>query len=437
MTSRLISPQELKVPQREVICGGYSVVKALGRGTFGTVYQVEKDGKVYALKKYSVVADENGISHDVISELDILQRVNHPNVLSAANVFTDNDDNLCVVLPLIFSDMSKQFHRICLVRHKVITSMLCGIAYLHANNIAHLDLKPSNILMDDLYKTVDVKIADYGLAQLCFSNKKYTQPVVSLWWRSPELLNPRADTTFGMKDDIWAAGVIILQIYLGREDIFGDVRTPKDLYNIVSKSFTSPADKKANLEAIDNPELADLVSKMLEVDERKRITSEEILRHPYYTRYSCKTPKIEVLPGSRQGLLHIDRKKWYGYIFEICKGKPKLHYPFLLFVDLCDRFYASKKDIITGDLIPYSVFGCFHIALKLYGVFISTKELSDVTSGQIKPERINQAEAFICQTLNYKLYGGIAIILTNNNDENVKILKRLVDGETVADLLRP
>ncbi len=64
--------------------------------------------------------------------------------------------------------------------------LLSGVAHLHDNWIIHRDLKTSNLLLS--HKGV-LKIADFGLAREYGSPlKEYTAVVVTLWYRSPELL---------------------------------------------------------------------------------------------------------------------------------------------------------------------------------------------------------------------------------------------------------
>jgi cell division cycle 2-like protein len=64
--------------------------------------------------------------------------------------------------------------------------LLRGVEHLHENWIIHRDLKTSNLLLSD---TGVLKIADFGLAREYGSPlKEYTPVVVTLWYRSPELL---------------------------------------------------------------------------------------------------------------------------------------------------------------------------------------------------------------------------------------------------------
>jgi serine/threonine protein kinase len=65
--------------------------------------------------------------------------------------------------------------------------ILEGVKYLHDNNIVHRDLKIANILLNN---KGEVKLADFGLARTMVNhpNMMYTNRVVTLWYRAPELL---------------------------------------------------------------------------------------------------------------------------------------------------------------------------------------------------------------------------------------------------------
>lgn len=60
-----------------------------------------------------------------------------------------------------------------------------GVDFLHYNNLIHRDLKPQNILVN---QDKTVKIADFGLARNYGLHSTFTPVVVTLWYRSPELL---------------------------------------------------------------------------------------------------------------------------------------------------------------------------------------------------------------------------------------------------------
>jgi CTD kinase subunit alpha len=81
--------------------------------------------------------------------------------------------------------------------------MLRGLAYLHRKAILHRDMKGSNILINS---RGELKLADFGLARHFTKRKRndYTNRVVTLWYRSPELL--LGETMYDVCIDNWSAG---------------------------------------------------------------------------------------------------------------------------------------------------------------------------------------------------------------------------------------
>ena len=96
---------------------------------------------------------------------------------------------------------------------KVMHQLLNGLYYIHANKILHRDMKAANILIT---KNGVLKLADFGLAR-AFSQQKagqtnrYTNRVVTLWYRPPELL--LGERNYGPPIDLWGAGCIMAEMW--------------------------------------------------------------------------------------------------------------------------------------------------------------------------------------------------------------------------------
>ena len=88
-----------------------------------------------------------------------------------------------------------------------------GLYYIHSNKIIHRDMKAANILIT---KQGVLKLADFGLARAISINKqgqpnRYTNRVVTLWYRPPELL--LGERNYGSAVDMWGAGCIMAEMW--------------------------------------------------------------------------------------------------------------------------------------------------------------------------------------------------------------------------------
>ena len=99
--------------------------------------------------------------------------------------------------------------------------LLSGLEYLHTHSILHRDLKPQNILVCETPEPnaaagtarYTLKLADFGLSRIYGSTERMTSVVVTLWYRSPELL---LKAPYGSPVDLWSAGCIISELYSRR-----------------------------------------------------------------------------------------------------------------------------------------------------------------------------------------------------------------------------
>lgn len=91
--------------------------------------------------------------------------------------------------------------------------LLSGLEHCHNRNVLHRDIKGSNLLVDN---EGVLRIADFGLASFFDPNHKQpmTSRVVTLWYRSPELLLGATDYDVGV--DLWSAGCILAELLAGR-----------------------------------------------------------------------------------------------------------------------------------------------------------------------------------------------------------------------------
>ena len=85
--------------------------------------------------------------------------------------------------------------------------ILCAVDFLHTHRVIHRDLKPQNLLVTS---TGSIKVADFGLAKTYDFEMRLTSVVVTLWYRSPEIL---LGLPYATPVDIWSCGCIMAELF--------------------------------------------------------------------------------------------------------------------------------------------------------------------------------------------------------------------------------
>ncbi|KAF7632261.1 Protein kinase domain-containing protein, partial [Meloidogyne graminicola] len=257
------------------------------------------------LKKIPVKIGDEGIPQSVIREvasLVSLQRLKHPNILRLHDAFIKRRDDqvslniLCEKCDWDLADFLQKIpHEMCNDQCKhFITQIFCGIDFLHSNGIIHRDLKPQNILVN---KDQTLRIADFGLSRNYGLHATFTTEVVTLWYRSPELL---LQCKYNTSVDIWSVGCIFVELFTRNalfiaesevqqlHVIFEKIGTPKpNLWPqdaIVSRvSFPEYKPVHLTLFAPQLPSSAlNLITQIFNFNPYERPTALECLQHEYF-----------------------------------------------------------------------------------------------------------------------------------------------------------
>ncbi|XP_027318272.1 cyclin-dependent kinase 1 [Anas acuta] len=284
----------------------YTKIEKIGEGTYGVVYKGRHKitGQVVAMKKIRLENEEEGVPSTAIREISLLKELQHPNIVCLQDVLMQ-DSRLYLIFEFLSMDLKKYLDTIpsgqYLDRSRVksyLYQILQGIVFCHSRRVLHRDLKPQNLLIDD--KGV-IKLADFGLARAFgIPVRVYTHEVVTLWYRSPEVLLGSA--RYSTPVDIWSIGTIFAELATKKPLFHGDseidqlfrifraLGTPNnevwpDVESLQDYKNTFPKWKPGGLETqvknLDENGL-DLLSKMLIYDPAKRISGKMALNHPYF-----------------------------------------------------------------------------------------------------------------------------------------------------------
>jgi serine/threonine protein kinase len=197
-------------------------------------------------------------------EITMMKLMNHPNVLRLYDVY-ESSKELYLVLEYVeggelFDFLVNRGRLPSIEALAYFKQIIHGLNYAHTFSIIHRDLKPENILIASLNPPL-VKIADWGMAAFAPPALELETSCGSPHYASPEIVN--GERYQGTATDIWSCGVILYALLTGRLP-FDDKNVRILLDKVKSGKYSTPA-------WID-PLAADLISKMLVIDVKQRIT---------------------------------------------------------------------------------------------------------------------------------------------------------------------
>ncbi|KAL1601900.1 serine/threonine protein kinase, CMGC, CDC2/CDK subfamily [Nothophoma quercina] len=306
--------------------GNESVV---GSGTYGKVF---KGVHVYtkdevALKKIRMEGERDGFPVTAIREVKLLQSLNHDNIVKLREVMVEKND-CYMVFEYLSHDLTgllnhptfklEQSHKKDLAKQ-----LFEGLDYLHRRGVLHRDIKAANILVSN---TGQLKLADFGLARFYAKRSKldYTNRVITIWYRSPELL--LGETQYGPAVDIWSAACVLVEIFT-RHAIFpgdgGEINQLDKIYNILGTptkedwpgivdmqwfNLLRPTERKSSTFEEKyrdrlSPMAFELLQAMFLYDPTARPTAADVLEHPFFASEQPQ-PKRAVALSELEGDWH-------------------------------------------------------------------------------------------------------------------------------------
>ncbi|XP_017483427.1 PREDICTED: cyclin-dependent kinase 10 isoform X2 [Rhagoletis zephyria] len=285
----------------------FEKLNRIGEGTYGIVYRAKdtRTNEVVALKKVRMDQEKDGLPVSGLREIMILKACKHENIVNLRDVVVGKSlESIFLVMEYCEQDLASLLDNMAQPFSEsevkcIILQVLHALEYMHSRYIIHRDLKVSNLLMTD---KGCVKIADFGLARLFGEPATTMTPqVVTLWYRSPELLLGSPTQTTAV--DMWAVGCILGELLSHKPLLPGNTELAQldliiDLLGTPSENIWPEFSKMPALENFTlkqqpynnlKPKFQYLTAAGLRLlnflfmyDPKKRATAEECLQSSYF-----------------------------------------------------------------------------------------------------------------------------------------------------------
>ncbi|KAF7975517.1 hypothetical protein HWV62_9329 [Athelia sp. TMB] len=299
--------------------GDYDVTTKLGEGTFGEVHKAihKQTRRAVALKRILMHNEKEGMPVTALREIKILKALKHPSIVDILDMFVvrskgkESPLSVFMVFPYMDHDLAGllENERVKLQPSHIklyMKQLLEGTEYMHRNRILHRDMKAANLLISN---DGTLRIADFGLARAYDptagrshgKERKYTNCVVTRWYRPPELL--LGARQYGGEVDLWGIGCVLGEMFMRKPILPGvtDVDQLEKIWVLCGtpnqhtwpnyddlpgcegvKRFTTHSRRlRQSFETI-GPETCDLLDKLLTCNPSERITATDALDHDYF-----------------------------------------------------------------------------------------------------------------------------------------------------------
>ena len=291
----------------------FIIIKGMGNQTISSerpfnVYHIKhkKTQVEYAVKAFAKrFIQYNEESPFFKKGIEVIYNIHHPNIIKTFGHFEDN--NYCYFITEFFNkgnvynlpkDKKKRIsEQNCA---SIIKDVICGVYFLHNMKppIIHGNIAPENVLLSE---GLVAKINDYAWNSYSQNVKKINYKCWTPIYFPPEILKGQE---YNEALDIWCIGVLLFELLTSEVPFKGnDIDTVKN--NIFKVKISWPKD--INIDA------KDLIEKILKKNPKERISLEDMIKHPFITKY---------FPDAEKNLIKPEEGVKYKP-FVICKDDPK------------------------------------------------------------------------------------------------------------------
>jgi serine/threonine-protein kinase len=244
----------------------YEVVRHLGRGGMGDVYEVNDTRMNRRVALKTIRPDKDLEPQQAIEMRQRFYReartgLTHPNVVTVHDVGEDLGMSY-IVMEFVEGDTLTKYMKagrlnVAQIKH-VIFEAAQGLQHAHENGIFHRDVKPDNIMVT---KKGVVKVMDFGIARTLESDLTKTGSVLG----TPSYMSPEqvSGLHIDARSDVFSLGVILYELLTGRKPFSGET-VQSQMFAIIQKNPADPSTVDANVASVWDEILRKALAKDLE-----------------------------------------------------------------------------------------------------------------------------------------------------------------------------
>ncbi|XP_057483879.1 receptor kinase-like protein Xa21 isoform X1 [Actinidia eriantha] len=271
---------------------GFSESNLLGIGSFGSVYKgILTNGTILAIKVFNLQVESAFKSFD--TECEILRNIRHRNLTKVISSCSSPDFKALILEYMpngnlekwlyshnYFLDISKKL--------EILIDVACALEYLHhgySTPVLHLDLKPSNVLLDE---DMVARVSDFGIAKFLGDdeNAAHTKTIATLGYMAPEYGSEGLVST---KCDVYSFGIMLMETFTRTsptdEKFIGDFSLrrwveeslPNEIIQVADTNLLRPGEEDYSVKVQCVSSIMELALHCSTVSPNKRINMKDVL----------------------------------------------------------------------------------------------------------------------------------------------------------------
>jgi len=368
------------------------------RGKYATVRRCRerRSGRQYAAKFLRKRRRSADLRPEILHEIAVLEACKaSPRIVRLHEVFESNHEMVLLLelacggeLQMLLDKDEVPSERQVV---RLMRQILDGLVYLHDINVAHLDIKPQNLVLTGQFPECDVKLCDFGISRYLSQGADVREILGTPDYVAPEVLNYEP---ISLATDMWSVGVLVYVLLTGCSPFGGDSKQ-ETFCNIAQCRLDFPDDLFEDI----SEDAKDFMRKLMVKNPSNRLTAKECLQQPWFTREACDLKSTTILS--------VENKP----------TKPRTPVPSKRPIPACEE---SAENNETSDFLPENI--------------SSTKPSQETTTTATKTTRESSSSSpVVKQSAEENINKGLSAERRKSFKESMKSLVEKLDGETGKD----